>query len=197
MTKLTIDQAVQISGRSESTIQRAKKSGEISAEIVKEGRTRKLLFDEDEIRDWAATARVQPAIVRDGASPSGGDGASLMTQRQVATERHAPSRSVGDKLATIEGWYESEGRKLAERQHAMYLQSERLAAALDRVAAASAPVLSLAEARAQFKLSERDLKKGADAGAIMIRRGARGARTVLRAHVAAWAAKLYEDSTCA
>ena len=196
--QITIEQAIEISGKSRKTIERAKAQGEISCREIKEGRVRRMVYSRAEILDWAGMARVQPAVMHDETSAPTADATSLVTQRRAATERHVASRSVKNNLAKIDDWYEQEGKKIAERQHALWLQSERLADALDRVAAAQAHVLSLAEARAQFRLSEKDLKAGADAGAITIRRGARGARTVLRAHVAAWAETLYGGgNTCA
>jgi hypothetical protein len=65
--------------------------------------------------------------------------------------------------------------------------------AIEGAAAAEMAVLTVTQARQAFHLTEADFKKGVAAGAIKARRGARGARTVLRAHVEAWARRLHED----
>jgi hypothetical protein len=196
--EINIETAIELSGRSRKTIERAKSAGLISAREVQEGRTRRMLYRRDEILAWSNTARVQPTVEHDATTLTHRD-ATTLTRRDAATpttQRHATTRN--DIVTAPSNWYEEEGRQLAEKAIAAILAAEATVAAAAKAtmmaAAAHSPVLTLAEARTLFRLSEDDLKAGVEAGALKIRRGARGARTVLRAHVEAWAHRLHDDA---
>jgi excisionase family DNA binding protein len=99
--QVTLTEAIRLSGRSERTIQRAKDAGQISAQLIQDGRTRKLLFNKEEIVRWAQTARVQPAVVTERDTPSlpaptdtTSAGHALETTPRNATERHGTPRDA-------------------------------------------------------------------------------------------------------
>lgn len=197
MDELTIEQVCEILGDvSRRWVERQKRAGKLSAREVQHGRTRRMMYRRDEVEALAAkrrdTTRHTPTVFPVADAPTKTAALSLRrgdTPRHVATRNDA---THGDGLRAIAAeLYAGEAQRLAERHAELTAESARAADALAVMAAASSPVLSLAEARRLFKLSERDIKNGCACGALAVRRGARGAKTLLRTHLEQWVRALH------